>query len=102
MGARVGGLVTRLGLVLVLLACSPAEPVDYEGHGRLVGIDRRHRALEIDHDAIPGFMQAMTMTFDVAPGVDLESLEPDTPVDFTLHSQGRSLTVTAIRPVASD
>lgn len=89
-----------LTLVLVALACSSPEPTDYAGRGVAIEIDREHHAITIDHEAIPGFMQAMTMTFAVAPEVELESLAPGTRVDFTLRSQGQSLTLTEIHPAA--
>jgi Cu/Ag efflux protein CusF len=88
-------------LAAAVVACSPPEPTEHAGHAVALDVDRERRTVTLDHGDIPGVMQAMTMTFDVAPGVDLESLEPDTPVDFTLRSQGQSLTVTEIRPTAT-
>lgn len=93
-------IVATLACALALLACSSPEPVDYEARGVTVEIDRDHGAVTIDHEAIPGFMDAMTMTFAVAPGLDLDSLALGERVEFTLRSQGQSLTVMAIRPAA--
>lgn len=92
--------LATLVCAVALLACSSPEPVDYEARGVTVEIDRDHGAVTIDHEAIPGFMDAMTMTFAVAPELDLDSIALGERVEFTLRSQGQSLTVTAIRPAA--
>ena len=46
---------------------------------------------------IPGLMKAMTMTFDVAPEVALEGLEPGAEVDFQVKYEGGAYVVTELR-----
>jgi Cu/Ag efflux protein CusF len=94
------GAITCFALALGLVACSPAAPTDHAGHGIAVEVDPKARTVTLDHGDIPGLMKAMTMTFAVAPEVDLGTLEPGTPVDFQLHSEGSAITVTAIRATA--
>lgn len=86
----------HLAFALFLAACSAPAASDHAGRGKTVDIDRGARTVTLDHDDIPGLMQAMTMTFSVAPDVDLEGLEPGSEVDFTLRSDGNALTLTAI------
>lgn len=88
--------LVHVAFALLVAACSPPAPSDHAGHGQAVAVDRGARTVTLEHDDIPGLMQAMTMTFSVAPGVDLEGLEPGSEVDFTLRSEGNALTLTAI------
>ncbi len=51
------------------------------------------------HDDIPGFMKGMTMTFDVAPGGELDGIDRGVKVDFRVKEERGIYTVTEIRPV---
>jgi Cu/Ag efflux protein CusF len=51
----------------------------------------------LDHEDIPGFMKAMTMTFTLAPDVALDGIDPGAKVDFRVKEEGGVYTVTAIR-----
>lgn len=75
------------GLALMAVACggpSPQEPpastgapsatAKYELKGRVVAIDRAGKRLTVDHEAIPGFMGAMTMAYPVRGEHGLEGL----------------------------
>ena len=48
----------------------------YSLTGKVVSKVQATHTLVVDHDAIPGFMTAMTMPYPVAPGVDLSGIEP--------------------------
>ena len=94
-----------LGAVAALLTagCTPAEPRSWAGRGRAVEIDAAARAVTLEHEEIPGLMQAMTMRFEVAPEVDLAALAPGSAVEFELSEAEGELTVVALRPApASD
>lgn len=57
-----------VGIVLVLAACSskPTEPGPrFPLHGRIVAVNLNDGMAVVDHDAIPGFMDAMTMSYPV-------------------------------------
>ncbi|MEP6592633.1 MAG: copper-binding protein [Acidobacteriota bacterium] len=43
----------------------PSATAKYELKGRVVSIDRTGKRLTVDHEAIPGFMGAMTMAYPV-------------------------------------
>src|SRR5687767_12326363 len=67
-------------LLLLLSGCgggtpSPAEKV-YDVKGKVVSIDAEKNRLRMDHEEIPGLMQAMTMNFDVADASILNEVKP--------------------------
>lgn len=94
------GFAAALGLGLGLAACSPSAPQEYEGHGKAVEVDATARTVTLEHGDIPDLMKGMTMTFHVAPSVDLAALAPGTEVDFRLSDGDGGLTVVEIRPVS--
>lgn len=87
--------------LLVLAACSPPAPREYAGHGEAIEVDAVARTVTLDHGDIPDLMKGMTMTFDVAPSVDLASLAPGSEVDFRLSDADGRLTVVEIQPVGA-
>ena len=65
-----------LGLMLLSMACQPAEPRIYTVHGVVKQLLAEQNRVEIEHEEIPGFMPAMTMEFEVRdPGL-LRGLQP--------------------------
>ncbi len=87
-------------LVLALAAGLPAcgsTPADgHAGHGVVAGLDADARNVTLDHGDIPGFMKAMTMTFNLAPGIELEGIDVGAEVDFLVKEDGGVYTVTEI------
>jgi len=68
-------------LVLVLTACnhkqsSPAKAERYSFTGRIVTIDAQDQSADIDGDKIPGYMDAMTMSYKIKPPSALNQLAP--------------------------
>lgn len=98
-GLAAAGSAGAFTLALGLLACTPAAPREYAGHGEAVAVDAAAHTVTLEHDDIPDLMKAMTMTFDVAPHVELEALAPGTEVDFRLSDADGRLTVVEIRPL---
>lgn len=70
--------------------------VPARAHGVVKKLDVGARTVTLDHGDIPGLMKAMTMTFDVAPGVALDDLRPGAEVDFWVKEEGGTYTVTEI------
>jgi protein SCO1 len=77
---RAGGANTRrrrLAAVLTVLvafglvACGGPEALRYELTGQIVALDTDKRELTVAHDAVPGYMGAMTMPFKVPEGSTL-------------------------------
>jgi len=81
-------------IAVLLITCGksqPQKPVDvagqkvYEMRGKIVSRDRGENTLKIDHEAIKGFMEAMTMDYTVR-GAKVEQLPPDgTKIRAKLH-----------------
>ncbi|MEO7673421.1 MAG: SCO family protein [Pyrinomonadaceae bacterium] len=70
-------------VILVFTACQkPATaPVSsdakrYPFKGKVVSVDREKKKAKIDHDAIPGFMEAMTMDFAIREEWVFDNLTP--------------------------
>jgi protein SCO1 len=84
-------------LPLVLVACRSEHT--YPVEGRVVGFSDDGRTLYVDHEAIPGFMDAMTMPFRLAEGDTLPaSVQIGDAVGFTLHvSPGASWIADLVR-----
>ncbi len=90
--------VIALGIALAgaAFACSGAQE-GQGAHGIVKSVDAAAQRVTFDHDDIPGMMKAMTMVFDVAPGVALEGLRPGVEVDFWVKDEGGVYTVIEIR-----
>ena len=56
----------------------------YEIRGTVVAVDAGRRLLEINHEAIPGFMPAMTMSFRVGATNELAGLKAGDAIGFSL------------------
>src|ERR1700710_2418365 len=80
-------------LLVVAAGCKP-EPVKskagessaktYEAHGVVRQINSDRHTATIQHDAIPGFMSAMTMDFTVRATNELNGIAPDDEINFKL------------------
>src|SRR4051794_26855173 len=75
----------------------PGEKV-YALQGKIVGRDASENALTIDHKAIPGYMEAMTMDY-IVRGAKVEALPPnDTQIAATLHvTDEKGIWITGLR-----
>jgi protein SCO1/2 len=86
------GLVAGAALLLLLLALSGCNQganqsaagtspqvtaaKRYHLQGKVVSVDKRANMLNVDGEAIPGFMAAMTMPYNVKPATELDKLSP--------------------------
>src|SRR5688500_9063321 len=73
--------------VLCLSACGgkpAAEGRRYELKGKVVSVDRAKGEASVEHEDIPGFMQAMTMDFPVRDPEALKVMGPGDRVQATL------------------
>jgi protein SCO1 len=76
-----GVLLAFLG-VLVVPRAGAAER--FPALGLLLAVDRPHHTVTISHQEIPGYMDAMVMTFDVRDAKTLEGITANVMVDFTV------------------
>jgi hypothetical protein len=91
---------------LLLFACAkskPARPLSEPGEtiyslrGVVVGRDVADNTLRVDHEQIPGYMEAMTMDYPVR-GVAVGTLPPDkSRVEARLHVHEERVWLTDIK-----
>jgi protein SCO1/2 len=81
--------VIVLACLGLLAACGPSHSAQqtgaksengnakrYQLTGRVVSVDKATQSISVDGDAIPGFMAAMTMPYQVKDAAALEKLSP--------------------------
>jgi protein SCO1/2 len=78
-------LLATVALVIFALACGNSEkpkPLSVKGeqlytlNGKILSRNKTDNTLNIDHQAIPGFMEAMVMDYSVR-GTTVDKLPPD-------------------------
>jgi Cu/Ag efflux protein CusF len=96
--------------LILALACGKAKisnadkPLSVAGEktyvlaGKIVGRDASENSLTIDHEAIRGFMEAMTMEY-IVRGAKVDALPPNgTAITATLHiTDGKGIWITGLR-----
>jgi protein SCO1 len=73
---------------LILMSCQRAPERRYELKGTVVAVDKEQRRVAIAHEQIKGFMDAMTMPFNVRDDWAISVLAPGQAVEATLVVQG--------------
>ena len=74
--------VTAAAIIALLLAtgaCRRKPEVNakyYQLKGTVISVDVGHEQVIVDHEAIPGFMEAMTMSYGVKDDAALKTLKP--------------------------
>jgi protein SCO1/2 len=58
--------------------------------GLVLKVDPTHRSMIVSCQSVPGYMDAMTMPFDVREAKSLDGIKPGTTIDFTLVVDGNS------------
>lgn len=88
------------GLLLTIAVCLSISPAwcekRYPVTGIVLKIDRPHRTFAASCSAIPGYMEAMVMTYSVREEKALDGLEPGAHVEFTLVVESNSSHAEAI------
>ena len=82
-----GRLACALVVAAVVLGAtrwSLAQTQQYTVTGMVLRVDPARRSFLVSHDAVPGLMAAMTMSFDVREAKELNGIEPGAAVSFTL------------------
>jgi protein SCO1/2 len=93
---QVKGVVIA-SLVFILAGCQrQAASRVYDVKGTVVAVDPAAKTLELDHEEIPGYMQAMRMTYPVADAKLLEGLSAGDSVLGKLKVGSRSYTLTSL------
>lgn len=98
---------TLLLVILFLVACGDEEPKPlsepgeklYPVRGVIVTRNTADNSLRVSHEAIAGFMAAMTMDFSVR-GAAVKSLPADGKrIEATLHVTDRAFWITDVKQV---
>ena len=55
---------------------APPAAKRYHLKGKVVSVDKQSKMLNVDGDAIPDFMEAMTMPYEVRPESAMDKLKP--------------------------
>ncbi len=97
-------------VIALLFACSqgaedPSKPLSEPGEklytvrGIVLSRDATRNSVNMDHEAIPGFMEAMKMDYNVR-GAKVETLPADkTRVEAKLHVTERSYWITDVKAI---
>lgn len=80
-----------------LMSLSAWAGQQYSVKGMVLKVDRAHHSFAASCQSIPGFMEAMTMPFDVHESKELDGLVPGAMVDFTLVVDNDSSYATKIQ-----
>jgi protein SCO1 len=79
-----------MGAVFLLTAAQAWAAQKYDVRGLVLKIDPAHKSMLVSCESIPGYMEAMTMSFTVQQSRMLEGLQAGTAVEFTLVVDGDS------------
>lgn len=78
-------------VILLILAATRGWAVDAHAiSGLVLAVDAAHRSMTVSCKSIPGYMDAMTMPFDVRDAKVLDGIRPGASIDFTLVQDGDS------------
>jgi len=88
-----------IAIVLGAVTWSPAQTKEYTINGMVLRVDPARRSVLVSHDAVPGLMAAMTMSFDVRDAKELTGVQPGNAVTFTLAVGQQSMRAERVRVV---
>ena len=83
---------------LLVFGCSHEPPSKtYKLHGKVISIDKLGHQLIIDHNAIPGFMDAMTMPYSVKDDAMLGQVSAGDEIEADLRVQEDKAEIVALK-----
>ncbi|MBZ5628974.1 MAG: copper-binding protein [Acidobacteriia bacterium] len=71
-------------LSVLTLGCSSKQVRRYQLEGKIVSVAMDRHEVVVDHKAIPGFMEAMTMPYSLPDEQALKSLQPGDRIEATV------------------
>lgn len=89
-------LAAALTGIIALTACSSKPPEQHSVTGIIQEVQGNGKTLLIDAQAIPGFMDAMTMPYDLSDPQLAKDLKTGDHVQFTITKNGDSWLITRI------
>jgi protein SCO1/2 len=79
--------LTSFSMIFALAACQSEKPLPqqrFDLRGKVVGVDKSEDTVTLAHEAIPGYMAAMTMTYPLKDKWAFDVLKPGQTVRATL------------------
>ena len=80
---------------------SPGQEQRFDLKGKVVAVDKSQKKLTVAHEAIPGFMAGMTMTYTVKDDSGLDAVSPGEQVSAKVVSRGTDYWLEDVRPTAN-
>ncbi len=96
------GLLLALAVGLFITAQVFLGERTFDVRGRVAGFGTDGRTVFVEHEAVPGYMPAMTMPFTVRDTAALQRVEIGDAVAFRLHVTGTRSWITDLRPLPDD
>lgn len=95
--------VVFLALLLITDSCSskPAAKA-YNLDGRVVAVDKAHHSVMIDMKAIPDYMEAMTMAYEIPDKSSLDALKAGDYIEATLRVSDQKSWLENVRTLPAD
>jgi protein SCO1 len=81
-------LMLAIGACVLMISCQKEPERRFDLKGRVVSVNKSQREVTIAHEEIKGFMDAMTMPFNVKEDWALSELAPGQSVEATLVISG--------------
>jgi protein SCO1/2 len=82
---------TLLVIAVLLGTMQFCSAEEHKARGMVLSVDKTHRSLAISCEAIPGYMDAMEMSFAVRDPSALAALKVGTTIDFQIVEMGRAV-----------
>ena len=89
-------------LMLALLVACEKKTKFYQGVGTVEEIDRSHATLQLNHEAIEGYMPAMSMPYKVKDVSLLDTLKTGDRVEFSIEDGAKGLFVIAMKKAGTE
>jgi protein SCO1/2 len=94
-------LVLTTVLAIAFAGCSKPTPAkEYQMHGQITGLDLDGHVATIKHEAIPGYMGAMTMGYPVKDTAELSKLKVGDSITATVYVKDDDMWVGNIQKAA--
>ena len=98
----IAALCAALVTALLIAGCSSKPKVQtYKLEGTVVAIDKNHHSVMVDSKAIPDYMEAMTMAYDLPNDASLNSLKTGDHIEATLQVTGDKSWLENVRTTSS-
>ena len=95
-------IATVIAYLFNVILTDAAKPDEYTLKGRVVGFSDDQSYIFIHHERIPGYMNEMTMPFNVKPGESLAEVKAGDPVEFVFTLQNQSSYVSSFRTIQEE